>query len=518
MKLRSVFFAAAAALPLLLQPVAHAQSGPLGAFESQSDVGSVTPAGTAQFDPAAHVYTISSAGANLWSTTDGFHFVWKKVSGDQALTADLRFPESPANANPHRKAVIMFRQSLDPGSAYADAALHGSGYSALQYRPAAGDTTLEIAVGQDAPRTMRLEKHGDTITLFISRNGEPLHQAGASIKLHLTEPFYAGLGVCSHNEKAVEHAAFSGVTLQPLAPQTADAHPAVYSSLQTISINPDARRANVILTERSRIEAPNWSRDGKSLIFTREGKLWTVPVSEGGAAPENAATAIDIGGATGCTGSHGLSPDGKWLAMTCTVPEHPGRRVYIVPSTGGSPRMVTANPDSYFHSWSPDGKTIAFTRPSHGAGNIYSISVDGGPETALTTGTGISDDPDYSPDGKYIYFNSDRSGAMEIWRMRADGSQPEQLTHDGMNSWTPHPSPDGKSVLILSFLNGVAGHPADKDVMLRILTPDDGKLRNLVEIVGGSGSDNVPNWAPDGAHFAFVSYELLPENRPGSTE
>jgi Tol biopolymer transport system component len=180
--------------------------------------------------------------------------------------------------------------------------------------------------------------------------------------------------------------------------------------------------------------------------------------------------------------------------------------------------MVTEHPDSYFHSWSPDGKTIAFTRPSHGSGNIYAISVDGGPETALTTGSGISDDPDYSPDGQYIYFNSDRAGSMEIWRMHADGSRPEQVTFDGMNNWTPHPSPDGKSILILSFGRGVTGHPANKDVMLRILDPANGKIRDVVQIVGGSGTDNVPDWAPDSAHFAFVSYQMLPEDDTGSTQ
>ena len=96
--------------------------------------------------------------------------------------------------------------------------------------------------------------------------------------------------------------------------------------------------------------------------------------------------------------------------------------------------------------------------------------------------------------------------------MRADGSRPEQVTFDGMSSWTPHPSPDGKSILILSFGKGVTGHPANKDVTLRILDLAEGKTRDLVQIVGGSGSDNVPDWAPDGAHFAFVSYQMLPED------
>lgn len=102
--------------------------------------------------------------------------------------------------------------------------------------------------------------------------------------------------------------------------------------------------------------------------------------------------------------------------------------------------------------------------------------------------------------------------------MQADGSRPEQVTFDGMSSWTPHPSPDGKSILILSYGKGVTGHPANKDVTLRILDAAGGKIRDLVQIVGGSGSDNVPNWAPDGAHFAFVSYQMLPEDDTGSTQ
>lgn len=493
---------------------AFAQTSPasLGSFESQSDIGSVTPPGTGAYNAAGRAYTLNSSGANLWAGTDAFHFVWKKTTGDAVLTADISFPESSPSSSPHRKALLMFRQSLDPDSVYADAALHGSAETALQYRRNQGDTTQDIAFNIGAPKTLRLEKRGDVITLFLSMHGEPLHQAGASIRLHLDEPFYSGIGLCSHNEHAVEKAIFSNVELKPLPPPAVPAPLALYSSLQTMAIDPDARAAMVVLTGRVHIEAPNWSRDGKSLIFTQDGRLWTVPATGGTPAP------IEMGQASGCTGSHGLSPDGKWLAMTCTLADHPGRRVLMIPSAGGTPRIVTENPDSYFHSWSPDGKTIAFTRPNKGSGNIYAISVDGGPETALTTGTDISDDPDYSSDGKYIYFNSDRSGSMQIWRMNADGSHPEQITFDEMNNWTPHPSPDGKSVLVLSYPKGVTGHPANKDIVLRILNVADNKLRDLVEIVGGSGSDNVPNWAPDGRHFASVSYQMLPADENGYSQ
>jgi Tol biopolymer transport system component len=196
----------------------------------------------------------------------------------------------------------------------------------------------------------------------------------------------------------------------------------------------------------------------------------------------------------------------------------PESRVYVVPSGGGTPRLVTEHPASYFHSWSADGRTIVFTRPNHGSGNIFAISAEGGQERALTTGDGISDDPDCSPDGKYIYFNSDRSGSEQIWRMRADGSAPEQLTFDDRSNWTPHVSPDGRSIVFLSYPSGTTGHPVNRDIALRILSIEDRKVRTLVNLVGGSGTINVPSWAPDSEHFAFVSYQLLPAEENGSTE
>jgi TolB protein len=113
----------------------------LGIFEGQSDVGNVIPSGTLVCDPAAHTYTIAASGANLWSMVDALHFVWKKVSGDVSLTADIDFPVKTGNLDPHRKALLMFRQSLDAHGVYADAAQHGSGLTALQYRHAVAPQT-----------------------------------------------------------------------------------------------------------------------------------------------------------------------------------------------------------------------------------------------------------------------------------------------------------------------------------------------------------------------------------------
>lgn len=489
-----------------------AQNSSLGIFESQSDVGDVTPPGAGAYDPAADTYTLTAAGANLWAATDAFHFLWKKASGDLSLTADIDFPGAPGEHNPHRKAVLIFRQSLDPGSAYVDAAQHGAGLTALQYRRTQGATTDDIELNLQAPARLRLEKRGDVFTLFLSdKPGAPLHQVGASIQLHLEEPFYVGIGLCSHDPHTVEKAVFSHVMLEK--PRPLPATLALYSTLQTVNVGDGFSRAQVVYTTLGHFEAPNWTKDGSTLIFNQDGRIMKLPATGGTPQP------LDIGDATGCNGSHGLSPDGQSLAISCSTPGKPESRVYIVPLAGGAPRLVTPNPRSYWHSWSPDGRTIIFTRPGPGsAGNILAIPVAGGEEKPLTIGTGISDDPDCSPDGRYIYFNSDRGGSMQIWRMHPDGSSPEQITNDDLVNWTPHVSPDGKYIVFLSYEKGTTGHPANRDIALRILSLDDRRVRVLVRLTGGTGTMNVPSWAPDSRHLAFVSYQMLPAEESDSKQ
>jgi hypothetical protein len=490
---------------------AHAvQAQSLGIFAGQSDVGAVSPPGSAHFDSSTGVYTIMSSGANLWGTTDAFHFLWKKASGDIALSADIDYPVKTGTHSEHRKAILIFRQTLDSDSAYADAAQHGSGLTGLQSRQAKGDTTQSIELNIDAPSRVRLEKRGDTFTMFVSLHGEPLHQSGAAIRLHLDEPFYVGIGLSAHDPNAVETATFSHLEFDQLAPPAAQPAVVLYSTVQAIEIDPSAPRSTVAYTAQARAQAPNWSRDGSSLLFNQDGRIYTVS-ADGKGTPQP----VDTGTATDCSGSHGFSPDGKWLAISCAMPGLTGRHLAIIPSTGGAPRLLTTNV-GYFHSWSPDGKTILFTRGGNGANNIYAVSVDGGPETPLTSVTGISDDPDYSADGQYVYFNTDRWGGMQIARMRPDGSQVEQVTFDNFHNWTPHPSPDGKSIVFISYPPDVTTHAANKDIALRILSTSDNKIRVLTNLVGGDGSMNVANWSPDSKRLAFVSYQLLPSKGTGS--
>jgi TolB protein len=151
---------------------------------------------------------------------------------------------------------------------------------------------------------------------------------------------------------------------------------------------------------------------------------------------------------------------------------------------------------------------LAYCAERNGNFDIYTIPVEGGEEKRLTTANGLDDGPDYSPDGKYIYFNSERTGTMQIWRMKTDGSEQQQITSDEYNNWFAHPSPDGKWLVILSYEKDVKGHPANKDVMLRLMPVGGGEIQVLAKLFGGQGTINVPSWSPDSKNLAFVSYRL----------
>jgi catechol 2,3-dioxygenase-like lactoylglutathione lyase family enzyme len=500
-------FVAAASL-LCGAAAAQDRAAGLGLFDGQSDIGSVVPAGTGKYDPASSIYTLTAAGANTWYRVDDFHYVWKKASGDLALTADVSFPPHAYDhePNPHRKGILMFRQTLDAGGVYADVGVHGSGLTALQYRSELGANTQDIEINIAAPRTVRLEKRGDIFTLFLSMKGEPLHQVGASIKLHLKEPFYVGIGAVSHDVDTTDKVEFAHVSLQPPAAAAPAAKLALYSTLQTIQIDDQFRRAMMIRTGPGYMHSPNWAPDGKSIYVHEDGHVTKIPylTPAAGGAPKE----VEVGKLVGCSGNFGLSPDGKWLAVSCAETKGGAHEVYLLPAGGGTaPRKLTMSASSsFFHAWAPDSQAIAFTRGSAGKADIFTIPVTGGAEIRLTSDT-VNDGPDYSPDGKLIYFDSSRSGTTQIWRMKPDGSAAEQITDDGRLNSSPHVSPDGKTIAFLS-------QPLDSDqsigdAALKTMSIGDGLIRTIVRFQGNRGSLEMYGWG-DSKHVAFVSYQLLP--------
>ena len=189
-----------------------------GIFEGVSEVGGPLVPGSSSFDQATGTYRITSSGYNLWYQRDEFRFLWKRMSGDVSLAADVKF----ANPEPHtdRKVVLVIRQTLDDDSKQAVVAEHGTGMVHLAERPEKGAQTEDLGYtfggllkGVMAQR-IGIEKHGDQIDLLVSIKGEPMHRMGPPITLHMEGAFYVGIGFCPHLPDALDTGIFSKVTLE----------------------------------------------------------------------------------------------------------------------------------------------------------------------------------------------------------------------------------------------------------------------------------------------------------------
>jgi hypothetical protein len=194
---------------------------PLGVFQGQSDIGSALVAGSASYDAGAKQYTITSAGYNIWYQRDEFRYLWKKMSGDVSLAADPAFPDPAGYSD--RKAVLVIRQSLDDDSKEAVVAEHGAGLIHLANRASAGADMTDAqyrfggTLANVRAKRIGIEKRGDAIAIFVSLQGEPLHQFGPPINLHFDEPFYVGIGFCSHLPDKADSTVLSNVVLENAA-------------------------------------------------------------------------------------------------------------------------------------------------------------------------------------------------------------------------------------------------------------------------------------------------------------
>lgn len=259
------------------------------------------------------------------------------------------------------------------------------------------------------------------------------------------------------------------------------------------------------------IEAPNWTPDGKFLVFNSKGKLYKLPVEN----PSAEAEEIFTGEAQNCNNDHVISANGKFIAISNTPKGGNASLIYTLPFEGGEPKQITPIGPSYLHGWSNDMTTLAYCafRENQNGADIYVMPVNGGAEKQLTDAPGLNDGPEYSPDDKHIWFNSVRTGLMQVWRMNADGSEQTQMTFDeDLNAWFPHISPDNQQVVYICYHKGdlePGEHLPNKNVMLRLIPAQGGTPETLVELFGGQGTINVNSWAPDSKRFAYVSYKLV---------
>jgi Tol biopolymer transport system component len=468
-------------------------AAPFSVFDEVRDVGDTALPGATEYRADDQSTTLTGSGANMWADRDAFRFAGTRVEGDFVLQALTEFVG--AGVDPHRKLGLIARVSLDPGSAHVNVCRHGDGLMSFQFRRTPGGPTEEVRFEVTGAEVLQLVRRGDTFTASVARFGETfvsqtLTGVVAGAALHV------GLYVCSHNNTVRETAVFRNVRLvRPAKIGFAPYREYLASAVETLDVATGWRRVH--FTTPDSAQAPNWTPDGRELIYNRNGRIHAYALARG------ESRLVDTGDQVRNNNDHALSFDGRRLGISSGQPS----TIYVLPVEGGAPRQVTRRNPSYLHGWSPDGRHLVYTGIRGPDADIYRIAAEGGEEERLTDAPGLDDGSEYTPDGRTIYFNSERTGRMQIWKMRADGSGQEPVTADAFNNWFPHVSPDGRTIVFLSYGPHVRSgdHPFYEHVYLRKLDLTDGRISVVAYVYGGQGSINVNSWAPDSRRLAFVS-------------
>lgn len=276
------------------------------------------------------------------------------------------------------------------------------------------------------------------------------------------------------------------------------------------------RDLEILRSTQRLFEAPNWHPSGRWIVVNADGLLFRIDVEDPSGLVE-----IPMPGLPELNNDHLLSPDGRWHCVSAN-----DGHLYRVPWEGGAPERLTVpkSPERRFrhflHGISPDGRTLAYVGTETldgeewGRRALWLLDLESGAERLVADGCSPADGPDFSPDGRQLFFNSEmasrREGHAQIFGHDLEGGRMRQLTFDERVNWFPHPSPDGRRLAYLSYEPGTVGHPPDRPVVLRLIELPAGAPRDLVHLMGGQGTLNVPPWAPDSRRLAYVAYPVGP--------
>src|SRR6478672_7850779 len=291
-----------------------------GMFDGNEDVGDPIKKGTATYNSETQEYTLTCGGKNMWANNDQFRFLWKKIKGDFIITATVRFVG--AGVDPHRKIGIIARNELTANSPYADACVHGDGLTSLQFRHADTAQTAQIVLPNNGAVNIELQRAGNTFIFSAATSGE--NYKTASKEVLLNDEVYAGLFICSHNENVTEQAVFSNVRI--IVPAAKDFRPYkdyIGSHIEVMDVQTGQRK--ILYSAPNSLQAPNWTRDGKYLIYNSEGLLYKYDLSSG------SVTKLNTGTANQNNNDHVLSFDGKQIAISNHVGEKRISTLFVLP-------------------------------------------------------------------------------------------------------------------------------------------------------------------------------------------
>ncbi len=473
----------------------------IGIFDNHLDIGDSENKGFAYYQKEDQTYVIGGSGKNMWFNEDQFQYLWTTLQGDFILRAEVSFLGK--GVDPHRKVGWIVKNDLNSETPHVNASTHGDGLTSLQYRKTIGGDTEEIISKDSLPNVIQLERKGNLFIMSTAKFGKEFISVQLE-NMSLENQVYVGLYVCSHNPDIVELAKFRNVRIiQPVDSGFTPYEDYIGSNLEIMDVTTGKRK--ILFSTPNSIQAPNWTVDGKNLIYNSEGRLYQYSFNTGTISP------LNTGFATSNNNDHVLSFDGTLLGISHhNENDNNNSTLYYLSSKGDSnPKVITklGAGASYLHGWSPDNKKMIFTGYRKGQYDLYTIDLETGQETQMTNHKTLDDGSEYSPDGKHILFNSERTGTMKLWRMDANGNNQKQLTFDGYNDWFPHVSPDQKWIIFLSYPKDVDpnDHPFYKHCLLRMIPYEGGIPKIIGYIYGGQGTINVPSWSPDSRYISFVT-------------
>ncbi|MCP8900428.1 TolB family protein [Gilvimarinus xylanilyticus] len=466
----------------------------LGQFEQLSQLG--TAQVELSYDSRSQVYQMQVDGQEPGTGSGEPGLAWRQLQGDFIVRAEVHVNTSVSLVG------WQARATLESETSYVQALRDSKGEARLEFGDGSGADAYRLPI--DSPQVLQLERRGNRFIMSAAQFGQPFVVTSVSHR-DLPSQLYVGLALWA--PEGPEGAKVSVRNLRYIKPAPDTLVPYqeyIGSRLEVLDMTSFKRR--VLHSVDHSIQAPNWSRDGKSLIYNADdGLLYRYQLESG------KISRIETGFANANNNDHVLSWDGQTLGISHHAESEQGRStIYTLPLEGSVRPTQITRPGvghSYLHGFSPDDKALIFTADRGGQYDIYSVDIASGAETQLTNTTTLDDGSEFSPDGQFIYFNSNRTGVMQLWRMRADGSEQTQLTFDEYNDWFPHVSPDGKTLVFLSYDDPVdsADHPFYKRVYLRQIPAAGGSPEIIGYVYGGQGSLNVHSWSPDGSHIAFVS-------------
>ncbi|MFA9391574.1 MAG: TolB family protein [Prolixibacteraceae bacterium] len=480
-------------LALTINLNAQIPGSKIGVFTNLTQIGNTETNGLATYSDLYQSYQIEGSGINIWSVQDNFPFLWKKMNGDFIIQTRVKFTGNGTEA--HKKTGVMLRSSEKSDASMIACVAHGDGLISIQYRKNDGDSVVSVNFDLEYADVLQIEKQGSKFMLSSANFGST-YVKDTIEGIFLGEDIMAGLFVCAHTDKHTTKVEFTNTRIF----NTAESAKHFSALLEIMDFETGLRQ---VVHSGDHFEAPNWTPDGKTLIYNSKGLINKFDIST------RKTSILNTDFANNNNNDHVLTFDGKQIGISHFANnDYTKSTIYSVPIEGGMPKKITDKTPSYFHGWSPDNKYLVYCAERNGQYDVYRIPAEGGNEEQLTNTKGLDDGPEYSPDGKYIYFNSTRTGTMQIWRMDADGGNQTQLTFDDLNDWFAHVSPDNKWLVFISFQKEMAAnqHPSNQRVYIRAMPIDGGEIKVLGYVYGGQGTLNVPSWSPDSKRFAFVSY------------